>query len=375
MAEETPDATDGFACTNCGAELTYQPGTTTLTCQYCGAENEIPEIEGDVEELDFHTFLTEKAGQQEQITQHLVKCDSCGASCTLDPNVTATECAYCSTPLVVENARDESVIQPKSLLPFKLSQDKALTEFKVWVSKRWFAPNDLKKASLNFDHFKGVYVPYWTYDTDTTSSYVGQRGDYYYETQHYTTMENGKSVSKTRQVRKIRWRSARGTVSKLFDDILVPATQSLPQKCIEKLEPWDLQNLVPFEKSFLSGFIAEKYAIDLEGGFDRAKQIADVTIRKLIKRDIGGDEQRITRVNTNYSDITFKHLLLPVYVCAYRFKEKLYRFLINGRTGEVQGERPWSWIKLTVLALGIATAIGIGILLYLNSNGTAVQML
>lgn len=373
MTEDAHDAVDSFACTSCGADLTYQPGTTSLTCQYCGAKNEIPDIEGEVEELDFHAFLSEKAGQEEQITVHVVKCDSCGASCTLDPNVTAAECAYCSTPLVVEHAQDEAVIQPKSLLPFKLTRDNALTEFRAWVKKRWFAPNDLKKASLTFDHFKGVYIPYWTYDTDTLSSYVGQRGDYYYETQHYTTQENGKTVQKTRRVRKIRWSFASGSVHKMFDDILVPATQSLPQKCIEKLEPWDLQNLIPFEKSFLSGFLAEKYSLDLEGGFSRAKEIADVTIRQLVKRDIGGDEQRITRLNTNYNDITFKHLLLPVFVCAYRYKEKLYRFLVNGRTGEVQGERPWSWIKITALVLGIAAVILIGIYLYTSANGPTVH--
>ena len=370
MTDETPDAVGSFACTSCGADLTYQPGTTSLTCQYCGAVNEIPEIEGDVEELDFHAFLAEKAGGEEQLTGHYVQCESCGASCTLEPNVSAAECAYCSTPLVVENAHDESVIQPRSLLPFKLNKDEALGRFREWVKKRWFAPNDLKKASLTFDHFKGVYIPYWTYDTDTFSSYIGQRGDYYYETQHYTTTENGKTVHKTRQVRKIRWSFASGNVRKMFDDILVPATRALPQKCIEKLEPWDLQNLIPFEKSYLSGFIAEKYQVDLEGGFDRAKEIADVTIRQMVKHDIGGDEQRITQVNTRYSDISFKHLLLPVFVCAYHFKDKLYRFLVNGRTGEVQGERPWSWIKITALVLGIAAVVLIGILIYMSSGST-----
>ncbi|WP_372808881.1 hypothetical protein [Pontiella sp.] len=356
---ESPEAAVSFACTSCGAELTYQPGTTTLACQYCGAENEIPEIDESVEELDFLAYLTEAATKEEELVGHFVKCDSCGASCTLEPNITASDCPYCSTPLVMEHAHDETVIKPKSLLPFKLSQDQALAEFKEWVGKRWFAPNDLKKASLNFDHFKGVYIPYWTFDTDTYSSYTGQRGDHYYETQHYTTTENGKSVTKTRQVRKTRWRFVRGHVSKAFDDILIVASESLPKKCIEKLEPWDLDNLVPFEKSYLSGFISERYQIELGDGFERAKDIADAEIRRLVRRDIGGDEQRISRVNTRHDDITFKHLLLPVFVCAYRFKDQLYRFLVNGRTGEVQGERPWSWIKITGLVLGLLAVVGI----------------
>lgn len=365
---ETHADVDSFACTSCGADLSYKPGTATLACQYCGAENEIPQIDESIEELDFRTYLSDKAGEEEKITAVFVKCESCGASCTLEPTITASDCPYCSTPLVVAQAQDESVIQPKSLLPFKLNQHEALIEFKGWVKKRWFAPNDLKKASLNFDHFKGVYIPYWTFDTDTRSSYIGQRGDYYYVTESYTTTENGKSVTKTRQVRKTRWRSVSGHVNKSFDDILVVASESLPQQCIEDLEPWDLENLVPFEKSYLSGFIAEKYQLELGPGFEKAKGIADKTIRQLVKRDIGGDEQRITRVTTRHDDITFKHLLLPTFVCAYRFKEKLYRFLVNGRTGEVQGERPWSWIKITSLALTILIAIGVGAWVYMKNQ-------
>ncbi|MBN2684553.1 MAG: hypothetical protein JXR40_04695 [Pontiellaceae bacterium] len=368
MTEENLSAVDSFACTGCGADLKYQPGSSRLVCQHCGMENEIPEIDEPIEELDFHAYLNGQSGQADQIVQHFVKCDSCGAICTLETNVTAADCVYCGTPLVVEHANDESVIQPKSLLPFKLKKDEALASFKSWVGKRWFAPNDLKKASLNFDHFNGVYIPYWTFDTDTRSSYVGQRGDYYYVTESYTTTENGKTVTKTRQVRKIRWSFASGHVRESFDDILTVASRTLPPKRINALEPWDLNNLVPFDRSYLSGFIAEKYQVDLGEGFDLAKEEADRCIRQLVKRDIGGDEQRITRINTQYNNISFKHLLLPVYVCAYRFKEKTYQFLVNGRTGEVQGDRPYSWAKITALVLGILAAIGTAVAIGMKSG-------
>jgi DNA-directed RNA polymerase subunit RPC12/RpoP len=368
MDTEDTLTADSFACTSCGADLSYQPGTTTLVCKYCGAENEIPQFDGAIEEQDFLSVLNEKAGQEEKIVEFFVKCDSCGASCTLDPNVTASDCPYCSSPLVIEQAQNESVILPKSLLPFKLAKEEALIAFKGWVGKRWFAPNDLKKASLNFDHFKGVYIPYWTFDTDTDSSYIGQRGDHYYVNESYTTTEDGKSVTKTRRVQKTRWSFASGRVRKSFDDILIVASESLPKHCIEELEPWDLENLIPFEKSYLSGFVAEKYQVDLGSGFERAKGIADQEIRKLVRRDIGGDEQRISRVSTHHDDITFKHLLLPVFVCAYRFKDKLYRFLVNGRTGEVQGERPWSVMKIAALVLAVLAVVGIGAWFYMNSK-------
>jgi len=373
QTEQQEMAVGTFACTSCGADLKYKPGTQHLNCAYCGAENDIPQMETDVEELDFHKYLAQKSETEESITAKFVKCDNCGASSSLEPNVTSSNCPYCSTPLVIEQAHDESVIQPKSLLPFKLDKQEAKGEFSKWVSKLWFAPNDLKKATLNFDHLKGVYIPYWTYDTDTYSNYVGQRGDYYYVTESYTTTENGKSVSKTRQVRKTRWSHSSGRVQKFFDDILTVATRSLPEKYIYKLEPWDLENIVPFDRSYLSGFITEKYQIDLAEGFDIAKGIADPQIRRLVRRDIGGDEQRIISLNTSYKDITFKHLLLPVFVCAYLFKGKLYQFLVNGRTGEVQGQRPYSWIKITltvVAILAIIAAVIFGVNYFQNQPPT-----
>ncbi len=348
-----------FACTSCGADLKYQPGTKHLTCEYCGAENDIPQIEGEVKELDFNEYLSKKAESEDSVTESYVKCQNCGASSTLEPDVTSAFCPYCSTPLIVEQAQNETLIQPKSLLPFKIDKVKAKEQFKTWINKLWFAPGDLKKAVLHFDHFKGVYVPYWTYDTDTYTQYIGQRGDHYYVTESYTTTENGQTVTKTREVQKTRWTPASGNVHKLFDDILVAATKALPQKYIYKLEPWDLENLIPYDKSYLSGFISEKYQIDLGEGFEVAKGIADPEIRRLIRSDIGGDEQRIISMNTDYRDITFKHLLLPIFVSAYKFKDKLYQFLVNGRTGEVQGQRPYSWLKITFAVLGAAALIAI----------------
>jgi LSD1 subclass zinc finger protein len=357
-----------FACVKCGADLKYKPGSQHLKCQYCGAENEIPEDDTLIEELDFKTFLAEKSAGEEQITEHFVKCDSCGASSTLDPNITSASCPYCSSPLVVENGADEQILKPKSLLPFKLEKLEAQAEFKKWVKKLWFAPNKLKKATLNFDHFKGVYIPYWTYDTDTDSKYTGQRGEHYYVTESYSTTENGKSVTKTRQVQKTRWHYVSGSVNKFFDDILTVASKSLPQKYVYKLEPWDLENLVPFDKKYLSGFIAEKYQVGLEEGFEIAKGIAEKEIRELVRRQIGGDEQRISTLNTSYRDIKFKHLLLPVYVSAYKYKEKLYRFLVNARTGEVQGERPWSWLKIAGLVLLVVAIIAVIVILVNNGQ-------
>ncbi|HRD39462.1 MAG TPA: hypothetical protein PLC65_12580, partial [Bacteroidia bacterium] len=145
-----------------------------------------------------------------------------------------------------------------------------------------------------------------------------------------------------------------------FDDVLIVASHSLPEKMAHDLEPWDLHELKAFNDKYLSGFVSESYQVNLKDGFEKAKDRMDGTIRSSVRSDIGGDEQQILSLNNQYNDIKFKHILLPVWLSAYRYNDKVYRFMINARTGEVQGERPWSTAKILLLVLGIV-AVGVGI--------------
>jgi hypothetical protein len=227
------------------------------------------------------------------------------------------------------------------------------------VEARWFAPSDLLRFARTESRLVGMYVPYWTYDSDTTSSYTGQRGDAYYVSVPYTTTVNGRTVTSMRQERRIRWTWVSGTVHDRFDDVLILASKSLPHKYAIALEPWDLKALTPYKDDYLSGFRAESYQVDLAQGFDAARNVMDGHIRAHARRDIGGDEQRIFSLDVRYDHITYKHLLLPIWISGYAYRGKTYRFLVNGRTGEVQGERPWSFWKIAFLVLGVLAAIGI----------------
>jgi hypothetical protein len=199
------------------------------------------------------------------------------------------------------------------------------------------------------------------------SRYEGQRGEHYYTTETYTERDaQGNDVTRTRQVQHTRWHPASGTVERWFDDILVPATKSLPPARLSALEPWDLGELTAYEPAYLSGYKAQRYQVNLAEGFDLAKGVAEPVIESDVRRDIGGDEQRISQVSTNYSAVTFKHLLLPVYVGAYRFRDRVFQVVVNGRTGEVQGERPYSFWKIFFLALFIAAALLVVALVFGN---------
>src|SRR5688500_11658115 len=346
-----------FPCTPCGATLQLAPGTTSLTGPYCGAQNEIAAPTQAVEELDFNTYFRDCCPEEEMTERVTVKCTNCGAETTLAPNVTSDRCPFCGTNIVAD-AASKKIIRPKSLLPFHVTREQATASFRNWIHGLWFAPSELARRA-EAAQIAGVYIPCWTYDSETQSSYTGERGDDYWDTETYTSFQNGRSVMKTRRVRRTRWWPVSGTVGNDFDDVLVLASRSLPPGYAEALEPWDLSALVPYRDAFLSGFVAESYQVGLSEGFDTAKGIMAGAIRSAIDRDIGGDHQRIHSVDTRYFDVTFKHALLPVWISAYRFHDKTYRFLVNARTGEVQGERPYSaWkIALAVLAAVIAIAI------------------
>ncbi len=345
-----------FPCKRCGAEVDFLPGTASLRCAHCGFENPIPDPGAGVAELDFEGALARLESIGESHERITVKCTSCGAETTLAENLTAAECPFCGSNIVA-TGEARTLIRPEALLPFKVAREEALAAFRSWISSRWFAPGALRRIAGADGSLAGMYVPYWTYDCDTTTSYRGERGDDYWETEHYTATENGKTVHKTRQVRKTRWTTVRGTVRDSFDDLLVLASRSLPPKKAEKLEPWDLKALVPYRDEYLSGFRAESYQVDLKQGFSAAREMMDGEIRKSVCRDIGGDHQRIHSLDVRYRDITYKHVLLPVWMSAYRCQDKVYHFLVNARTGEVQGERPWSAAKVLLLVLAIAAVI------------------
>jgi len=367
--EKEPVSSSTFACMNCGADLKYQPGTTQLKCDSCGENNAIPASDEKIVELDFHAFLAQAETTADALTMQAVKCEVCGATPSLEAHIQSAMCPYCASPLIIANAHTETLIKPKALLPFKLEMPGALASFKTWVKKLWFAPGALKKAAYSLEQLKGVYIPYWTFDSQTDSAYTGQRGDYYYTTETYRTTSGGKSVTRTRQVRHIRWSYRSGRIGRFFDDLLVAATESLPAKKVQDLEPWDLENLMVFDEKFLTGYITEKYRVGLSQGFDLAKVRMDAVIRGLVGKDIGGDQQRILSLRTGHSGITFKHILLPIYLSAYRFNNKVYQFMVNGRTGEVQGDRPWSAAKIAIaIAAGLAIIGGIvAAVMYFNN--------
>ncbi|MEL6521834.1 MAG: TFIIB-type zinc finger domain-containing protein [Pseudomonadota bacterium] len=348
-----------FPCEACGSDLRFAPGQGRLVCDHCGNEEDIAD-RNDAEpiyELDYAKALADRLPEAEVEETRILSCDSCGAQIEFDQATHAKECPFCASPIVTDSGTHRH-IKPKGLLPFAQSEAEAHDAMANWLGRLWFAPNGLSEYARKGRKMQGIYVPYWTFDADTDSRYRGERGTVYYETR---TRTNADGDRETYRVQKVRWRPASGRVSRWFDDVLVLASRSLPERYTAALEPWDLAALEPYQPQYLAGFRAEGYTIELQDGFGRARERMDQVIRRDVKFDIGGDRQRIHDIQTQLSNITFKHVLLPVWLAAYKYRGKTYRFVVNGRTGRVQGERPWSAWKIAFAILLVAlVAAGVG---------------
>lgn len=344
-----------FRCDGCGANVVFDAGSDGLLCTFCRATRQAG-VDGNVAELDLNEFIARG-------TQHLqpmavqalqASCDACGAVVNFTPPETATVCAFCGNNIVAQPKAADPLIAPNGVLPFSVANEQAAANFNAWLGSLWFAPNDLQKLVAR-DKIVSIYIPYWTYDADALTDYQGQRGDNYIDWETHTV--NGKT--ERRAVTKTRWSYASGRVQRTFDDFPIAATQSLPRNYLDELEPWDIGAVKPFEPAYLSGHSAQAYQIPLAQGYEMFKHEAQPIIERDCRYDIGGDHQRVDSMQSTFRDPRFRHLLLPVYAGAYRFKGKTYQIVINGRSGEVQGGRPYSWIKILLFAMAILFVLAV----------------
>lgn len=347
--------------------MRYAPGGS-LECPHCGTTQAIPDAaQAPVAPMDYRAALSRRLPETEMEETRVLSCDSCGAQVEFDVVTHAKECPFCAAAIVTDTGTHRH-IKPRGVLPFALSEKQARAAMAKWLGKLWFAPNGLQDYARKGRPLQGIYLPYWAYDARTASQYRGARGDAYYVTR---TRRGADGKTETYRERRVRWTPVTGRVRRDFKDVLVLASKSLPRSYTEALEPWDLADLRSYTPDFLAGFRAEGYAIDLEEGFGLARAKMDAVIQRDVRQNIGGDEQRVDRIDTDTRDEAFKHILLPVWMAVYRFRGTPYRCVINGRTGRVQGQRPWSAGKIALaVLLAVLLAGGFGYLMAVQ-EGTA----
>jgi len=365
MSEVT--AQKKFSCPACGAEAQWNPARKALVCPFCStvspAQVELaPTGEEVVTEHDLVAALRGipdgARGWGAQKTS--VRCQSCQAISVFDAARVGQRCDFCGSSALVPYEEVKEAFRPESLLPMKVSETQVRESIRRWYGSRWFAPNKLKSAALT-DTVKGLYIPYWTFDAQVHADWTAESGYHYYVTETY---QDAQGKTQTRQVQKTRWVPSAGSLDHFFDDELVPASRGVDAGLLRKIEPFPTQELTPYRAGFLSGWVVERYQIDLVAAAQRAREGMDAKTNNLCAAQVPGDTQRNLQVNADYSGQTFKHILAPLWLLTYHYGPRNFQVVINGYTGTIAGQYPKSWIKITLAVLAGLLVAGILFLVF-----------
>ncbi len=354
------EAPKTFPCPQCGGQLAWNPAVQEMACSYCGANVPVPK-EGpfQAQEHDLLSFLEEHPKAKGYgVELKTLSCKQCGATVQLPPSGRRDlSCPFCDTPYVAEDIASqpaEGIVPPESLIPFKVAMAECQEKFRKWIGNGWFRPNDLK-AMARLDKITGLYLPFFTFDALAQSVWNAMAGFYYYVTERVEVEENGETVWRDRQVQKVRWEPASGTRSDFYDDVLVPAVKEERINLILKVYPYDTKNgLVAYDTRYLAGFGILNPDMELKFIWQIAKGNIEADQVSKCSSDVPGDTQRDLVVNTKLSEQTFKHLLCPLWAGSFRYKGTVYNFVVNGETGALYGDKPWSWVKIALAAIAAA---------------------
>mgnify|MGYP001474652116 CR=1 FL=1 len=362
-----------FPCSTCGAKLEYDASVQAMRCPYCGSQQAIQTAPAEIREIPLEEgFRLARRGLDTPVVA--VSCQECGATVNVAPNDRTVECAFCGSHKVLPHEADANLIRPESLLPFQVDRNVAMQNFRAWLKALWFRPNDLKNAAT-LEHLVGVYIPFWTFDADVHSTWTADAGYYYYEVERTTVIVNNRMQTRNRRVRHTRWVPASGQRNDHYDDELVCASKGLPPAMVAEVASFDTKRLVPYQPHFLAGWRAESYAIDLFKAWEQAQERIQLEQYNRCAGDVPGDTHRFLRVNTTVHNVTFKHVLLPIWIATYRYHGKLHRFLVNGQTGKVVGSAPYSWVKIVLFVLVVAAIVGVVALVAASDGGQSAPAL
>lgn len=340
-------------CPNCGGAFMFDIAAQQLKCIQCGTIEAIvhaPDASVDENSFDRYKIQILTGGNNARIEgEKEIICQNCGGHTTFVGSNTSTKCPYCATPFQrsdIHDAPDRLAVD--GVLPFTLDDKAAKKALEEWINKRWFAPSEFKQYATN-GSFSSVYAAYFTYDAEAATSYTGQRG-----TTHTRTVGSGDN---RRTETETRWQHVSGHVHNSFDDITILANSGFHDRYVDALEPWPTQGLQPYSPDYVAGHLCRTYDHDVTECFNRAKVRMNSEIESTIRRDIGGDKQVIERKNTALSSVTYKHILLPIWLLTVIYNGHTMQVFMNGVTGEIHGQRPWSKVKIGLAVAAVFTLI------------------
>ncbi|MFC0233480.1 TFIIB-type zinc ribbon-containing protein [Vagococcus entomophilus] len=343
-------------CPNCDGPLLFDPKNQLFHCEYCGntyteADLFIQKKPTDSvatetkEPTNSTTFSSQQAGAGEA---SLFLCPSCGAEIVTDATTAATYCYYCHNPVVL-SGRLSGEFLPQSLVPFQITKEEATENFLSWTRKKKFIPKDFF-SKKQVENLTGVYFPYWNVHAELTGE--------------LSALANSVSVWVVGDVEYTQTKKfslfRKGAIS--FKDLTKNAlSKNTPQKMVEAVQPFTLEEALPFQTEYLAGFQAEKRDIEYASMDEEVKHELNHYSAELLSDTIYG----YTTVFQRESSVDLikqqqDYVLLPVWLVTYRSKgsdKKVYYYAMNGQTGKVSGVLPINKLKLGLFSAGVFLSV------------------
>ena len=363
-----------FKCPCCGGVLVFSGAKQKLHCDSCGNDYETETIklvtEADAQAQSQSRYewesYTPRSFSMDDIPLAAYECPSCGASIQGDSSLGATICPYCGNTTII-NDKFEGAYMPDYVIPFKLEKKDAMRGFRESAARKMFIPKAFKSESKVKD-VTGLYVPFWMFD-------CGAEADITYSAQRVTSWSDSKyNYTKTDFFRLYR----SGTAE--FENIPVDASLKAEDAYMDAIEPFDYSAAVKFDSSYLSGYFADKYDVSVEDSIERANRRVRSSMERMLKRDTTA----YSAVETQDSSVRFsggkvRYAFIPVWMLNVKYKDKMYKFVMNGQTGKSVGNYPVSKGKISLLsaiafAVTLAIAAGLcGISIWLSLLISAVM--
>ncbi len=326
-----------YACPKCGGRMAFDVQQSDLACSYCGYVKETEKrLASDSAEqvMDFIMPTTRAYGWAQ--SQQRAECSACGAITMLPPGQTADRCANCGSNRFVQSRQVMELIDPQVMALPRIDAKEAAKRARQWLGKGIFAPDDLLLKASGGLHLMPAYYPFWTFDGTLEVN--------------WSCEVNVGSNNRT------EWEHISGAEYEIFDDVLIPGLRKMSISEVRDIEPFNLKDLVEFKPDYLAGWSALTYDAPLSEASNRAQgRIRERVTRFLAMKVAAGRQIRNLQTGGGkWVDMTYKHILLPLYVGNYHYKGKAFRIYVNGQTGKASGEKPHDWVKAA-----LATAMGI----------------
>jgi LSD1 subclass zinc finger protein len=353
------DRVINYKCPQCGATTRYDVASGGVACEYCGytASTEVKKAGRRAEEFEFTLETLADSAQGWGVARRELHCDSCGANLTLPEGSLTITCAFCGSNKVNVHPAPSDVLRPRYLIPCKIEKPTVRAKAREWLGQGWFHPKELS-ASAVIDRFHGIYLPFWTFDAFIDADWKAQVG-YERQERYY---DSGSKSWKTRTVIDWRWENGRVTLD--ADDLLISGSSRVSRVILDRLLPFNLNELTAYNPDFLAGWEAQAYDIDLPNAWEIGKSIMREQAKQSCRDGIRSHHVRNFSMKADFSNEVWRYILLPVYMAAYRFEDKIFQVMVNGQTGVVAGQKPVAWWKIW---LAIAALLSPGVLLGLVS--------